>query len=105
MFLDGASRFFGCSWKVLNSCDTQNSPALTDRAAKTPQKTLHDAKYALEYVQSCPNLRPNPGVLASAPRFLGAPRMSLNDSVARSDQVQLSKELKLLEKCYISRSE
>ena len=69
VFLDGAPRFFGCSWKVLNGCDTQNSPALTDRGAKTPQKTLHDAKYALEYVQRSPHLRPNPGVLARAPHF------------------------------------
>ena len=44
VFLDRAPRFFGCSWKVLNSCDTQNSPVLADRAAKNPQKTLHDAK-------------------------------------------------------------
>ena len=43
-FLERAPRFFGCSWKVLNGCDTQNSPTSTDRAAKNPQKTLHGAK-------------------------------------------------------------
>ena len=73
VFLDLAPRFFGCPWKVLSGSDTQNSPRLPHKRAKTPQKVLHCMKHALECVQRRPVLKHNPGVLARAPHFFGCP--------------------------------